>query len=219
MSKVTAESPTDYMYTSDEDIEKLGKLLIDKKAPCIISSLQGFYTAKICETRGVSPRRYDEIVLEEAEKLNDVELVLFQRITELMWQEISDGLPSGHFVPIYIIDKKKGPLVEEWIIGFIKAANISPKPWAKLYSHQDYGKLYYYFLLILYNEKNTDDKNCLPPGGERGAQEHYGEIYEMVQTYLPIVTRQFYKYFQRKPFEMDDTDIILKQKNKSIEWS
>lgn len=116
MSKITKKSLTDYMYTSDADIEKLWKLLTVKKAPCIPSSLQGFYTAKVCETRGVSPREYDNIILDKAEKFNNDELVFFKQITDLMWQEISDGLANCHFYPICIVDEKKGPLVEEWIV-------------------------------------------------------------------------------------------------------
>ena len=220
MSNTTNKSLTDYTYTSDADIEKLWKLLTVKKAPCIPPSLQGFYTAKICETRGASPRKYDDIILEKAEKFTDDELAFFNKITDLMWHEISDGLPNCHFHPICIADKKKGPLVEEWIVGLNRAVQTSPEPWGKLSSHPEYGRLFFYILLIMDNEKPSGERMFpAPVGFEEDWQKRYEEIYASVQTGLPIIVRQFYKYFQGEPFEMDDLDIILKHKEAPTKWS
>ena len=220
MSGTTKKSLTDYMYTSDADIEKLWKLLTVKKAPCIPPSLQGFYTAKICETRGASPREYDNIVLEKAEKFTDDELVFFNQITDLMWQEISEGLPNCHFHPICLADKKKGALVEEWIVGLNRAVQLSPEPWSELSAHPEYGRLFFYFLLIMDYEKPSGEKMFpVPVGAEVLWQKRYEEIYASVQTGLPVIARQFYKYFQGKPFEMDDLDIISKRKVTPTQWS
>ena len=70
------------------------------------------------------------------------------------------------------------------------------------------------------NEKPSGERMFpAPVGFEEDWQKRYEEIYASVQTGLPIIVRQFYKYFQGEPFEMDDLDIILKHKEAPTKWS